>query len=124
MKALALLLMLVSTPAMAFPGGGSPQPCENPPPKSAQAPVTVPIEVYVVPSANMSEWCHKEPGAIMLGCTYLPSPKHAAAIILINATETPAERACTLIYEKAHLPPNNWFDPVAEARAVNVPGTH
>jgi hypothetical protein len=72
----------------------------------------------------MDSWCHKQPGSIMLGCTFLPSPKHAAAIIFINAEETPAERACTMTYEKAHLPPNNWVDPVAEARAQDTADLH
>ena len=36
-------------------------------------------------------------------------------MVLINAEQSPAERACTLVYEESHLPPNNWADPQMEA---------
>jgi hypothetical protein len=55
----------------------------------------------------------------ILGCTFRANDKHPA-LIFINAEETPAERACTLTYERAHLSPNNWVDSQAEAEAPDA----
>lgn len=120
MKLLAALLICVSTPAVAFPGTNI-QPCDNPPPLTARAPVTVPVRTYYVQPEKMDTVCHKVSGAIMFGCVFLPTGERKEAIVMINAGETNAEQGCTIVYEMAHLPPNNWVDPVAEARAPDLP---
>lgn len=100
-------------------------PCDNLPPPSAWAPPTVAIEIDIAPAAMMTAWCHKDPAktfAVLLGCTYQAdvTPTGKAEILLSDALN-PSDRACILLYEKAHLPPNNWFDPVMEATAPDDP---
>ena len=51
---------------------------------------------------------------VIYGCTFLPGADHSATI-LINGDQNAQERACTLLYEEAHLPPNNWLDQAMEA---------
>ena len=64
--------------------------------------------------------CRKQPGDLVIyGCTFLPAPGRTA-LILLNADQDEGERACTLIYEKAHLPPNNWLDAAMEARSPDA----
>lgn len=117
-----LLIAVLSTPALAFPGVLQ-QPCDSPPPGSAQQPVIGTVWVYTIPNDQMNARCNKGAGPVMFGCADLANARHPA-LIFLNAELSPAERDCTLIYEKAHLPPNNWVDPVAEARATDLPGVH
>jgi len=91
------------------------------PPPSAQKPVTEPFQLFFIPSEKMNAQCNKMPGPAMRGCTVMANSERSA-VIFINAGMTPADMHCTLIYEKAHLKPNSWFDPIAEARAPNLPG--
>ena len=104
-------------PALAFPGLGR-QPCDDPPPQSAQQPVTDPVLTFTIPNEKLAARCNFGP-IVVFGCTFLATAKHPA-IIFLNSDLTPVERACTLLYEKAHLPPNNWQDPVMERAISNT----
>jgi hypothetical protein len=96
------------------------QPCDNRPPAGATQPVTVPVSVFVVPGRDMFARCRKQPSDVIIyGCTFLPSGDEPA-LVLINGDQSPGEQACTLLYEKAHLPPNNWLDPAMEARTPDA----
>ena len=119
----ALCLAALSAPAWAHFDGKF-QPCDNRPPAAAQQPVSVPVSIFVVPGAEMHTRCRKQPnGLVIYGCTFLPSPGHDA-VVLINGDQDAAERACTLTYEMAHLPPNNWLDAAMEAATPDaVPET-
>lgn len=89
--------------------------CRIVPPASVrQAPSDV-YWVYTVANDRMEYQCGAVPGPAIMGCTILRTATHPPMIFL-NADLTPEERDCTLLYEKAHLPPNNWQDPVMEAR--------
>jgi len=97
------------------------QPCDNRPPQTALLPVAVPLAIFMIPGADMFARCRKQPnGLVIYGCTFQASGDHPATV-LINADQTPDERACTLAYEEAHLPPNSWYDPVMEAATPDVP---
>jgi hypothetical protein len=73
----------------------------------------------------MAADCHKDAErmtAVLYGCTYQHDSTLAGnAIIILNADLSPADRACVLIYEQAHLEPDSWFDPVMEATAPDDP---
>ena len=109
--------MLHAGPAAAFPTAGL-QPCDDPPPLSAQRSVTDPVLIFTTPSRLMAAKCHFGP-IIVHGCTFRATAEHVA-IIFLNADLTPEGRVCTLLYEKAHLPPNNWQDPVMERAISNT----
>ena len=106
---------LACSPAFAAFDGVPLQPCDNRPPASARQPVAVAFSVLTVPGPEMFAVCNKAAGALVIyGCTFLPSAGHTA-VILINGDQDPQEQSCTLVYEKAHLPPNNWLDQAMEA---------
>jgi hypothetical protein len=113
--ALAVAAAMLSNSAYAHFDGRQFQPCDNRPPPTALHPVTVPVSIFTVPSGDMFKRCRKQPGDLVIyGCTFLPSAGHTA-VILINGDQDPQEQSCTLVYEKAHLPPNNWLDQAMEA---------
>jgi len=96
------------------------QPCDNQPPATARRPIAVPVSIVTVPSSDMFTRCRKQPGDLVIyGCTFLPKADHPAQIFL-NGSQTDQERACTLVYEEAHLPPNNWLDQAMEAMAPDA----
>ena len=118
--ALAVCVALLSSDASAHFEGRPLQPCDNRPPATALKPITVPVSIMTVPGADMFDKCRKQPKDLVIyGCTFLPAPGRPA-LILLNADQNEQERACTLIYEKAHLPPNNWLDTIMEARAPDA----
>jgi hypothetical protein len=120
LPAAVLGLAMATGAAMAFPAQRI-QPCDEHPPAWALQPVSGPVWIYEVPADEMTARCNKAPGVVMYGCTFRATAAHPA-IVFLNALLTPAERECTLTYEKAHLPPNNWLDPTTEARATDLPG--
>lgn len=90
------------------------QPCDNPPPASAQRPYN-PLDKVIIHTASpqaISKFCAR-PSSYLYGCIMQPSPTDRVYVIYLNSLLNAKERACTLIYEKAHL--NGWFDPVVEA---------
>jgi hypothetical protein len=96
------------------------RPCDNRPPITAQHAVTVPVSILTIPGTEMFAKCEKQPRDIVIyGCTFLPAPGQPALILLIGDQDE-QERACTLTYEKAHLPPNNWLDATTEARSPDA----
>ncbi len=117
---LALCMALVCGPAYAGFGGLALQPCDNQPPAAARHLVTVPVSIFAVPGAAMFAVCHKQiTSTVIYGCTFQAS-SGKPALVLLNADEDGRERACTLAYEEAHLPPNNWLDPVMERRTPDA----
>lgn len=124
MRRLIALAMLIATTlsssAETHFEGRRFQPCDNRPPDSAQQPVDVPVTVKMVPGSEMFTECRKSKiNIIIYGCTFLPTAGHPA-LIFLNADQYEMERACTLIYEEAHLPPNNWLDVSMEAATPNA----
>jgi len=118
--AVVICAAMFSTQAQAFFPGRHYQPCDNPPPLSARQAVTVPVSITTIPGSKMFWACHKQPADLVIyGCTFLPAPDRQARI-LINADEDEIERACTLLYENAHLPPNNWLDEATEAATLDA----
>jgi hypothetical protein len=97
------------------------QPCDNVPPKSAQQIPSVDFQVVDVPRADMAKDCAKmiAEGARLYGCTFEPGVVSDGWAVILDQSLSPAERACTLLYEKAHLPPNNWQDASLEAQIPN-----
>ena len=118
--ALALCAIVLSGDASARFDSRFLQPCDNRPPDTARQAVTVPTSIFLVPSAQMFAKCRKQPnGLVIYGCTFQAMQGHPA-VVLINAEQSPAERACTLVYEESHLPPNNWADPQMEAATPDL----
>lgn len=121
MKALATIALLAFTTAAHAAG-----PCDSLPPIDKRQPPSVPVHVTIVPDNVIAAWCHKDATRMvgtLYGCTYQPevTPDHKTAEILLNANLTPTELQCVLLYEYAHLAPNNWLDPYVEALATDAP---
>jgi hypothetical protein len=111
---------LACSPAFAAFDGVPLQPCDNRPPASARQPVAVAFSVLTVPGPAMFAVCNKAAAALVIyGCTF-PASAGRPAMILLNADQNARQRACTLLYEKAHLPPNDWRDPVMEKRTPDA----
>lgn len=91
--------------------------CDNVPPKSAQQTPSVDFMVINAAREDMATNCQKviPVGSRIYGCTFEPGVVAADWAIILDQTMTSAERDCTLLYEKAHLPPNNWRDSGMEA---------
>jgi hypothetical protein len=123
MRTALILATLIAGTAPAYAQG----PCDpaTMPPAWARQPPSVTTYVYTDPAWRMAADCHKDAErmtAVLYGCTYQhDSTLTGNAIIILNADLSPADRACVLIYEQAHLPPNSWFDPVMEATAPDDP---
>lgn len=116
----AFWAVMACAPVYASFGGVPLQPCDNRPPVTAQRPVNVAFSVLTVPGQAMFAVCRKMASALVIyGCTF-PATGGRPAMILLNADEDASQRACTLLYEKAHLPPNDWQDPVMESRTPNA----
>lgn len=106
--------LLASGPALAASPLCAP---EHLPPAWAWHTPTVPVEVDIVPASKIVSWCHKLPGSnyTLHGCTFLPNvTPNRDAVVLLSDALTAEERACVLVYEYAHMPPNNWYDPAIE----------
>jgi len=81
------------------------------PPLSARAEPTVAYKVFYVSAAEVTRTCGR---AEFAACSY-PDPTKPRWIVLIDKGLSNEERGCSLIYEKAHMPPNSWGDASVES---------
>jgi len=96
--------------------------CSKLPPKSARQEPTDPYVILRKSSANIQQYCGGGVARhIITGCTVFTgkSGEPDSWIIAIDSGLTSKEYACVLLYEKAHLPPNNWVD---EAWETHITG--
>jgi hypothetical protein len=96
------------------------RPCDNVPPVSAQMEPTVKSTIISAADAEMASDCMKvlPANSHIYGCTFEPGGGGDPAfgwIIVLNSGLSQPERDCTLLYEKAHLPPNLWKDVTLES---------
>jgi hypothetical protein len=93
-------------------------PCHDLPPLSAQQEPTAVYMVETYPQRTVERLC--------AGGRTLFQPITACAIrptadmpwrLLVSSFLSKIDRACVLLYEKAHLPPNNWQDQAWEDAA-------
>jgi hypothetical protein len=115
----ALAALAFLTPSAAFAGMFDNQrfkPCDNVPPLSARAQPTVDFRIDRLDTGTIMEACNlkseKYPNGVLYGCTFQTA---AGWQIFLNNDMDAREAACVLLYEKAHLPPNSWQDPVMES---------
>jgi hypothetical protein len=80
------------------------------PPKEARQPPSVKYEVFYVARPDLQKYCQSE---TEFSCTY-PTGEGKWAVV-INRDLSHDEVICSLIYEKAHMPPNYWADPRVES---------
>jgi hypothetical protein len=76
--------------------------------------------IRYVPQRSMSGHCHFVPdhGRYSAGCAvWLGGSRY---LIFVNSEQSSASIACTITYEKAHLPPNSWLDPKMEAAGRRI----
>ncbi len=114
-----LAFLLLTAPAQAYDICAK----QNMPSIHVQTP-TVRTDVVIAPNAQIKAWCHKDPAmtAILNGCTFQAQDMpNRHALVILNADLDQRDAVCVLTYEFAHLPPNNWQDPVMEATAPNDP---
>lgn len=81
------------------------------PPLSAQQEPSVPYSLLWLSAVDMLDHCPEGAAA----CTQMVPFEDRAEIYIVD-TLSEVDRACVPIYEKAHLPPNNWIDAEVEAR--------
>lgn len=120
--AAALTLLALANPAQAQPSSNPCAPERMPPRYALQTPI-VPLRFDITPPGAIELTCKKRhnPAYTLLGCTFLGAGQpDGVARIHISAALSLDQQACVLLYEEAHLPPNNWFDPVVEATASNL----
>ncbi len=116
--ALALLAILAATTSVH--AGVA---CATVPPIWAQQAPTVPFHIVYLPPQDMARACHKLASALagpLLGCAYLRD-RTGQALIVISNDQVGADRACVLLYELSHLPPNGYYNPAMEAGAPDDP---
>lgn len=113
----ALILLAAAAPAVA----GDFSLCNYVPPAGKQQPVTVTVSIVLTPTADMHATCgytwEQKPGE--LGACSMPNPDDPTEwFLVLDADLSTKEQACVLIYEKAHMPPNNWLDPAVETASA------
>lgn len=88
--------------------------CAGPPmpPREVRTKPTVPYKVFYVPKSALETYCGvgKDGRPPQFACTY-PVRKQEYWAVIINRELSHDEVVCSLIYEKAHMPPNYWADP-------------
>lgn len=113
---LAAIVVLAISVSPAFGGyyrnGEFREPCNDLPPLSAMAEPSVPYEVVAQPSDDIQISCGGPFARIATACARWVDPTSAddGWVIYIDNGLSADDFACVLIYEKAHLPPNNWAD--------------
>lgn len=86
------------------------------PPAAFQREPNVPYTIVTVPPAEMDA----QPQSPIFGKVWGHAHDNhdGTWTIFIRGGLAPADRACVIIYEKAHLPPNSWID-----GKVEIPST-
>lgn len=106
--ALAFTALTVASAAAGYYRNGEfREPCNDLPPLDKRAEPTVPHEVIAQPTAEVQISCGGPFARIATACAI---PLEGSWTIYIDNDLSAADFACVLIYEKAHLPPNNWAD--------------
>jgi hypothetical protein len=89
-------------------------PCKMTPPTYALHEPTVPYTVETLPQAKAEHRCTAGKMTIAQPMTACAMPPGWAGndnwIIVVSDFLSPTDLACVMVYEKAHLPPNNWED--------------
>lgn len=101
---LSLLCVLQTTSAMAMARW-----CEHEPvPEQFTQEPTVSFKVFDVPPELLNEYCEWRyvPVGMAAGCTM--DVGGGWWFVYIRSDFDAEEYACTLLHEKAHMPPNNW----------------
>ncbi len=84
------------------------------PPPEKRAEPTVAYQVAFVARDVVARYCGDKNIPWPIGCAYEdPESPHHWMILIADSIKN-SELQCVLTYEKAHLPPNNWFDPDVE----------
>jgi hypothetical protein len=95
-------------------------PCSMLPPLEARKEPTVPYYVSVLPQATVQRRCTN--GAKVhqpvTACITQKPDSNGQWPIFISSFLSKRDAACVLLYEKAHLPPNNWMDQAWEDQAL------
>lgn len=113
---LTALLAIAASPALAdyYLNGQLRSPCRSLPPEDKRAEPTVP---YVVRDHSFEEiqyHCAEKHGITVHQPITACVPRHPAENgvfdIWMPNYLSDEDYACVLLYEKAHLPPNNWQD--------------
>ena len=120
MRALAICLVLIASPEMAYDEwDAAMNGCATLPPMK---PVTVDYKIHQVPKRALDRYCQtdKHPsGTRFAACSYPDSDdSNVWHVFVLNTAPSVDALECAIRYEKAHMPPNSWGDP-----SVEGPGT-
>ncbi len=107
---------------LALTGGAMAECADYLPPIDKMQEPTVPYDVTLVTNAHMNKLCGIS-GANRGACAVPDNMDfaHHTTVhwsIYLNDLSLTSDRQCNLLYEKAHLPPNNWFDPSVETHKL------
>ena len=86
------------------------------PPMDKRAAPTVYVDYYSMDTADILSICKIPSGRKVAACEFpSPSPAHPdRRVIVYDNRLVGNDLECILTYERAHVPPNNWLDPVRE----------
>lgn len=113
LRHLVVGLLLLANPALGAEFPAAPCMSDAQPPSWVVEP-TVPYMVYRLSRERLHETC-SSPKRNVTACAYQVADRPGHWAILIADDISGAEYQCNLDYEKAHLPPNFWFDPTIES---------
>lgn len=106
-------LALCLTPAAAgFNRSGEyREPCLDLPPIDKRAEPTVQFRLIELPTAELQTRCGGPFSRIVIACSRQEDPFNPGDwVVIIDADMPAADKACVVLYQKAHMPPNNWVD--------------
>lgn len=112
---IGLCLCLMVSPALAdfILKGQFRAPCKMTPPAYALNEPTVPFDLFVWPQSKVQRVCANGAKTYQPITACAMPPGRAGNnrwFIAMSSFLDDADYACVLVYEKAHLPPNNWQD--------------
>jgi hypothetical protein len=112
MFAFVALALWLSPAAAGFNRNGEyREPCLDLPPIDKRLEPTVPYRLIELSSRELQERCGGPFSRVVIACSRQEDPFNPNDwIVVIDADMPPADKACVLLYQKAHMPPNNWVD--------------
>lgn len=94
-------------------------PCKQLPPIAARQEPNVPYRVYVWSQSKVQRVCGqgKKLFQPITACSMRPGTYEATWVIATSSFLSKTDGACVMLYEKSHLPPNDWLDQAWEDAA-------
>lgn len=110
--AAAVAFLTIAIPALASDiSKYTDEPCSVLPPIEARQKPNVPYSIMYALSDGELQFVCGPSRHHLLACAVPPNNDDANWMIVLPRGLSKQDAACLLMYERAHLPPNNWYDP-------------